>query len=111
GQVSRKKQEYEMKPMLIILAMVGLNAHALKIDSGSSSTEFRVEGRVVSAADATSAALKGSTVYKCKSKSAAKGKTFFGTDGKALGDVVECTPQELLINAKSGGVKFKAVKK
>lgn len=101
-----------MKTIILAAALgLALNAHGLKIDSGSSSTTFRVDGKQVSAAEATAAALKGATVYKCRSKSAGKGKTFFGADGKALGDVVECTPQELLINAKSGGVKFKAVKK
>lgn len=85
-------------------------AQDLKVDDGASTAIWRVENQVVTADQATTAALNGKLVWKCVSKTASKGKRYFTKSGD-LGEVMECTPQELVINAKSGGTKFKAIKK
>lgn len=95
----------------IIIAMaLGMNAQAMKIDDGKGDATYRIDGKEVSATDATVAAIKGHTgVYKCKGKSADKGKVYFAANGSRIAEVVECTPMEAVLNAK-GGVKLKAVK-
>ena len=98
-----------MKTMVFILALVSANAMALKIDDGKGDATYRIEGKEVSAVEATKAAINGAVVFKCKAKGAGKGKVYFAANGSKIAEVVECTPMEAVLNAK-GGLKLKAVK-
>ena len=98
---------------LILAAVLAVSFSAtakLTLDTGSTETTFRVDGKTVSAAEAMHAAIAGKTVFKCKPRDAKGNKTFYGENGQALSKVVECTPQDAKINAKTGAVSFKAVK-
>jgi hypothetical protein len=94
--------------MAAVLA-VSAQAFALRMDTGAAEKTFRVEGKKVSAVEANAAGAAGKPVFICKPKSAGKGKTYFDASGKSLGEVEECTPQELVVS-KNGGTKFKAKK-
>jgi hypothetical protein len=83
----------------------------LRVDDGKGETTFRVDGAEVSASQAYLAGAQGKTVLKCKPKDAKGEKEFYGADGKAMGKVVECTPQDLVVNPKTGGTTFKPKKK
>lgn len=101
-----------MTRLTLALLFAGSVAHAqLTLDNGTGNTTFRVDGREVSAVEAMNAAIAGKTVFKCKPKDAKGEKRFYSQDGKALSEVVECTPQIAKVNAKTGNVSFKAAKK
>lgn len=102
-------KEHTMKAIILALALAGLNAQAMKIDDGKGDATYRIDGKEVSATDATVAAIKGQVVFKCKGKAAGKGKVYFAANGSRIAEVVECSPMEAVLNAK-GGVKLKAVK-
>ncbi len=98
-----------MKALVLTMALVSLNAMALKVDDGKGDAQYRINGKEVSAVEATKAAINGQLVMKCKPKASGKGKVFFAANGQAIGEVVECTPQEAVLSAK-GGLRLKAVK-
>ncbi len=92
------------------LAM-SFNAYALKVDSGTAAKDFRVNGKTVTPIEAFNHASKGDKVFICKPKEVKKGKTYITDNGASVtAGVLECTEQELVINAKTGVPKWKAKK-
>lgn len=95
--------------LAVAMAFSGAVSAKVTLDDDRGDTTFRVGDVEVTAIAALSAAQAGQQVYKCRPKGASGKKKFFGKSG-GLEQVVECTPVELKVSAKTGSPKWKTIK-